>query len=245
MISRKELLYVAWFVLLCMGTVMYKTECRMARRSVSNWVNSTYTNGKQMLVELPGMLPDDFYKGLRGTQDCAIVFAEWLRYLATVSGNFVYHCCMVAFKIPMMYKRKTVVEIKTSRMLSNTVGINPCTQVVFWMNMENLVGIATVEDFVYQFLVTGIEVVCCFYVLYFPVCMILNQFGMRTRHSNCWIFAHFVFWVWLIGQHLQLWPALYDTYVRIKDPKTMGDWLVLKLKAKDVKCYDLLLGKVD
>jgi hypothetical protein len=237
-------LCVSVFLLLGMGIFLYRTELGVGIMLASRWANRKYSNCKQTLAEFPGMLPDGFYKAVGGAQACATVFGQWVWWLLTVMGNCVYHCCMVAFKIPMMYKRKTQLEMKTSRMWSNAVGITPCTQIVFWMNMDNLVGIATVEDYVYQFLATAIEVVSCFYVLYVPVCMICNHFGIRTTHSKRSIVGHFLFWVWLINQHLQLWQALYDTYTRIKDPKTMADWTVLTLKAKHVKCADLLLGKV-
>ena len=239
------LLCVSVFLLLGMGmSIFYKNNVLVAIKPLTDLASNTRSTYNRMLVEVPGMVPDDVYKAARATQECAVIFGKWVWWLLTVLGSNVYHCFMVAFKIPMMYKRKTSLAIKTSRMWKNTVGIDPCTQVLFWMTMDNLIGIASVEEYVYQFLVTGIEVVFCFYVLYVPACLICNQFGMRTTHSKLWMFGHFLFWVWLINQHLQLWQALYDTYKRIQDPKSPADWLVLMLKAKHVKCADVLFGKV-
>jgi hypothetical protein len=240
------LLCVSVFLLLGMGmSIFYKNNVLVAIKPLTDLASNTRSTYNRMLVEVPGMVPDDVYEAARGAQECAVIFLVWLWWLLKVIGNNIHACFMTAFEIPFTYVRKTQLQIRVNRNWKYIFGIDPCKQVAFWMTMENLVGIPTVEEYVGCFIIKAFEVMGCFYILYAILCMICMYFGVRVRHRKLYIFLHLLFWFVIINQHLQLWPALHDTFVRVKNEKSAQDWAVLQFKAGNITCSQVFFKKVD
>jgi hypothetical protein len=181
----------------------------------------------------------DIYNLMSGVWEVLEVVAVWLRWIAVGIFTFYKHCFFCLCQIPKTYQRQNEIDMKAKKAWKNTFEIGTCSQIVFWMSLEKLIGISTFEQLVVA-LFSYVDMLVAGYVIYGTVCLMLRMFKWPTWQS---CLAHLVAWIGLIGNHLQLFAAITDAYYRIKDPKSFVDYGALALRAPHVNCTGLLFGE--